>query len=274
MRHSVLVLALLAAPGYAQQLVPDTTISRLAWGSVNVLVQADTTNGVLLWAETSNLAPTVKDLRFAASFDPQAVDPWLDFAHLVVATTKAPRDSDLALETPPLVGRDGSRVILLRHRKKDQWEPHTQILLLDRDQKAKWYIDVGRDDASRLIQVLFRQSGRSRQRPDTSGVHDANPLAPPSCPEPLDGGPQLRYPENLRSRNVSGEVWMDFVIRDDGTVDPKSFRVLLSDHQDFAAAAIDAVRHAHYRPAQVEGVPVAARVHERFTFRMRRGASP
>jgi len=41
-----------------------------------------------------------------------------------------------------------------------------------------------------------------------------------------------------------------------------------------AIPKIDAVRHAHYRPAQVEGVPVAARGHERFTFRMRRGASP
>jgi TonB family protein len=269
MRHTAVFLALLAPPAFAQQLVPDTTISRLAWGSVNVLVQSDTTNGVLLWAETSPLAYAVKALSFAASFDPHAVDAWLEFANLVVMTTKPPGDSDLALETPPLVARDVSRVILLRRRDKDQWEPHTQILLLDRDQKVKWYIDVGRDDAVRLIHVLFLQSGRSRQRPDTSGVHDVNPLVPRSGPEPLDGGLHLRYPENLRIRNVSGEVWMDFVIREDGTPDPKSLRVLLSDHRDFAAAAVDAVRRAHFLPARIGGVPVATRVHQRFTFRIR-----
>jgi TonB family protein len=260
---------LLAPPAFAQQLTPDTTIARLAWGSVNVLVQSDTVNGVLFWAETSNLTQTTKDLRFAASFDPQVVEPWLNFANLVVTSTKSPRDSDVALATPELVARDSSRIVLLRRRKKDRWDPHTEILLLDRDQKVAWYIDVPPDGAGQLVQVLFRQSGHSRQRPDTSGIHDANPIEPRSCPQQLGRGPVLHYPEMLRRIGVSGEVWLDFVIRGDGTADPKSFHVVLSDHPDFAESAIDAVRHAHYRPAQLGGAPVAARVHQRFTFRIR-----
>jgi TonB family protein len=263
------LLALLAPPGLAQQLTPDTTIARLAWGSVNVLVQSDTVNGVLFWAETSSLTESPKDLKFAASFDPQVVDQWLNVANLIVTTMKTPHDSDVALATPQLVARDGSRMLLLRRRKKDQWDPHTAVLLLDRDQQVKWYIDVPNDGAHELLHVLFRQSGRSRQRLDSSGVYDVNPIRPQDCPEPLGGGPRLYYPELLRRINVSGEVWMDYVIREDGTADPKTFRVVLSDHPLFAEAAIDAVRRAHYRAAQRGGVPVAARVHQRFTFRIR-----
>lgn len=269
MRHVLVLLLLLPSSAVAQQPTPDTTIARLAWGSVNVVVQSDTVNGVLLWAETSSLTESPRDLRFAASFDPQLVDSWLEFANVVVRNVKPPGDSDVALTTPQLVARDGSRMVLLRRRKESQWDPHTAVLLVDPAQTVKWYIDVPADGAHDLLEVLFRQSGRSRQRPDTTGVHDANPIQPRDCPQPIGSGPVLYYPEMLRRMRVSGEVWMDYVIRADGTADPTSFRVVLSDHPFFAESVISAVRHAHYRPAQVGGVPVAARVHQRFTFRIR-----
>jgi len=266
----LLLLVVLAPRALAQQLVPDSTIARLAWGSVNVLVQSDTANGVLVWAETSSLTYSPKDLSFTASFNPDSVDSWLTFANAVVAAANTPSSTAVALETPPLFARDSSCMVLLRRRKDQKWEPHTTILLLDRDRKQPWYIDVGHDNAMELLQLLFRQAGHSRQKPDTSHVHDVNPLARYFGPVPLDEGPVLTYPIPLRLRRVSGEVWMEYVIREDGTVDPTTFQVLLSDHRQFTAAAIDAVRRARYLPARIGGKPVAARVHQRFTFRIRR----
>jgi TonB family protein len=267
----LLILLIFLAPcALAQQVVPDSSIARLAWGSVNVLVQSDTLNGILVWAETSGLTYSAKDLRFSASFNPDSVDPWLNFANAVVTAANTPSSTEVAIETPPLFARDSSAMVLLRRRKEQIWEPHTTILLLDRDRKQPWYIDVGRDDAMQLLRVLFRQAGHSRQKPDTSHIHDVNPLARFFGPVPLDDGPVPSYPFQLRRMRVSGEVWMDFVIREDGTADPNSFHVLLSDDKQFAEAAIDAVRRARYLPARIDRKPVATRVHQRFTFRIRR----
>jgi TonB family protein len=253
----------------AQHAVPDSTVTRLAWGTVNVLVQADTTKGVLVWAETSPIGYNGEQLSFAASFDPQAVDPWLNFAHLVVTSAGVPADSAVALETPPLIARDGSRLVLLRRRRKAKWESHTAILLLDREQRHPWSIDARSDDARRFLEAFFLQAGKSRQRPDSSGVHDANPLEPRACPQPIGGTLVLRYPESLRWRHESGEVWMHFVVQADGAPDSTTFQVLLSDNRAFANAVIQALRRARYHPAEVGGVPVAAHVHQRFIFRMR-----
>jgi TonB family protein len=273
MQRSAALLAFLLGlrppPGSAQDSLRDSTITRLAWGTVNVLVQADTTNGLLVWAETSPIAYQETQQSFAASFNPQAMDPWLNLAHLIVTTTTPPSDSATALATPPLVARDGSHLVVFRRWKKHKWESHAAILLLDREERHPWYIDADRDNARKFLEALWLQAGRSRQRPASTAMHDANPLDPGSCPQPLPGTLVLRYPEVLRQRWESGEVWMSFVVQPDGTPDTASFQVLLSDDRTFATAVIEALRRARYRPAEVGGVPIAAHVHQRFVFRIR-----
>ena len=85
----------------------------------------------------------------------------------------------------------------------------------------------------------------------------------------MPGSLRLRYPEDLRLQSQSGEAWVSFVVQADSTADTTSFRVLLSDDPAFAAEAIRALRAARYRPARIGNVPVAARVYQRFTFRIR-----
>src|SRR5207244_11523854 len=77
-----LLLGLRATAGSAQNRIPDSTITRLAWGTINVLIRADTTNGLLVWAETAPIAYQGTQQSFAASFNPQDMDPWLKLAHL------------------------------------------------------------------------------------------------------------------------------------------------------------------------------------------------
>lgn len=264
-----ILIALVAPTGLAQNWHPDSTITRLAWGTVNVLVQADTANGLLVWAETSPIAYQRSQQSFAASFSPDSLDSWLNLAHLVVTTTVPPDDSATALATPPLVARDGSHLFVLRRRKKGKWESHAEILLSDRAEQHPWYIDADGDNARAFVEALWLQGGRSRQRPAPALVHDANPLDPSSCPQALPGTLVLRYPEMLRRRWQMGEVWMSFVVQSDGTVDTASFRVLLSDDPVFATTVIKALRRARYKPAVVGGVPTSAHVHQRFIFRIR-----
>ena len=79
MRLAILSLALL--PGLlrppatlAQASISDSTIVRLAWGAVNVLVRADTVDGVDVWAEASPIGYRGQQLRFVAYFAPAQRD--------------------------------------------------------------------------------------------------------------------------------------------------------------------------------------------------------
>jgi hypothetical protein len=111
----LLWLSLLPAAAVAQ----DSTVSRLAWGSVNVLVRPDTVAGVRLWAQTSALGYTGRSRMFVASYDPVMVEPWLDQAHSILVWKQPPSsDSSKALETAPLVNEDGSTLVLIRKRDK------------------------------------------------------------------------------------------------------------------------------------------------------------
>ena len=263
------LIALVAPTGLAQTWRPDSTIRRLAWGTVNVLIQADTVNGLLIWAETSSIAYQGSPQSFAASFSPESLDSWVNLAHLLVTTTTPPTDSATALATPPLVARDGSHLYVFRRQKKGKWESRIEILLSDPAERHPWRIDADRDNATAFVKALWLQGGRSRQRPESPLVRDANPLDPSRCPQVVQGTLDLRYPVLLQRRGEMGEVWMSYVVQQDGTPDTASFRVMLSDEPEFAIAAIQALRRARFQPAEVRGVPVAAWVHQRFFFRIR-----
>lgn len=260
---------LLAVAGVAQSWRPDsTTIKRLNWGTVDVLVQADSVNGLLVWAETSPLAFHGQRQSFSASFSPESLDSWVERAGLIISTTAPPQNSTTDLASPPLIARDGSRLYVFRRQKKGRWESRIGILLSAGAGHNPWHIDTDRADAVALVQALWVQGGRSRQQPDLKVVHDANPLNPRSCPTVVPGTLVLRYPDLLAHRGEMGQVWMSYVVQQDGRVDTTSVRVLLSDEPQFALAAIQALHRARFEPAKVGGVPVAAWVHQQFYFRI------
>ena len=74
----------------------------------------------------------------------------------------------------------------------------------------------------------------------------------------------------MLNRGPGDEVWLTFVVRADGTPDPESFRVLLSDAPEFTRSAVRALAHSRYRPAQVGSRFVDTRVHQRLIFLIQR----
>ena len=78
--------------------------------------------------------------------------------------------------------------------------------------------------------------------------------------------PPLRYPEMLKQAGFEGDVMLDFVIDTTGHVEPRSIRVVSSPHPLFEAAARDAILGSVYRPAQVSGGLVRARVQQALSF--------
>lgn len=67
---------------------------------------------------------------------------------------------------------------------------------------------------------------------------------------PLPGfGPRPAYPDSLRMANVAGRVLAEFVVDEQGHVDPATFGVVSTTNRLFSAAVRDAVVDARYSPA-------------------------
>jgi TonB family protein len=111
----------------------------------------------------------------------------------------------------------------------------------------------------------------------------ASPLSqlagrPDSAPSPflsseVDELPRLltdlhpEYPRVLRSAGVSGAVEIEYVVGKNGRVDSASLHVRTTDHDQFTASVVQALRGARFRAAQRSGQPVAVLVRQTIRFR-------
>jgi len=271
----VLVVGLLLAmlrpdPALAQTWITDSNTVRLAWGTANVLVRADTLTGVQIWAETSRRLQNTPHRSFVARFDPDSAALWLNAAHVLVETKGVPHDTAATrLQTPALRAPDGSQLVLVRQRKGKKWEANSPLVFIGPEGLSPWFIEAPKEDAERFLTLLMQQAGASRwgQQQDPASF-EPNPIDPSVCPVPLPGNPSVEFPQG-HNAGAGGEVWLAFGIRTDGTPDPTSYRVYLNDHDDYTRAAINAIDKGRYRPAQRDGFLVEARVFQRVLFTTR-----
>jgi TonB family protein len=77
--------------------------------------------------------------------------------------------------------------------------------------------------------------------------------------------PEIEYPENMRKWGNIGEGLMDVTIDENGK--PRDLVVLESSHPAFELAMVRGILGGQYKPATVDGKPVATRV--RFPLRFR-----
>lgn len=76
------------------------------------------------------------------------------------------------------------------------------------------------------------------------------------------------YPEEMRLRCREGNVTLKFVVDTLGVPDLKSVRTVRGDNVLFVAASRDALRHARYEPATVNGKKVRQWAAQPFRFRL------
>ena len=84
-------------------------------------------------------------------------------------------------------------------------------------------------------------------------------------PERLSG-PFPRYPEMLRQAGIEGRVLLEFVIKQDGTVDSSSLSVLESTNRAFEGPARAVIEGSLYAPGEVDGGPVRVLVSQQIGF--------
>jgi TonB family protein len=82
--------------------------------------------------------------------------------------------------------------------------------------------------------------------------------------------PVPRYPDALKSVNVTGEVMAQYIVDARGRVEPGSIKILSTSHKLFGDAVRKALLDARYRPAEVGGNPVRQLVEQPFIFKLDR----
>ncbi len=90
----------------------------------------------------------------------------------------------------------------------------------------------------------------------------------PVAPVPGTGAP--RYPDILRSANVTGEVLAQFVVDTTGRVEVATFKVIRKSHDLFESAVRQALPNMRFLPAEVGGRKVKQLVQQPFVFSLNR----
>ena len=82
--------------------------------------------------------------------------------------------------------------------------------------------------------------------------------------------PNPEYPDELRRAGVSGSVEIEYVVGTNGLVEPRSIRVLSTDHDRFTSAVFRAFGGVRFKAARKAGQVVAVRVRQIIRFRPER----
>ncbi len=264
-RIGLIGLTLSAIQANAQSLSPDSNITRLNWHTVNLLVIADRKDGLGLWIQTAMSNHQGKPRQYTATFEPDGLQNWLDLANRIVTTTTPPRDSATALIDRNIAAQDGSQMMLVRRRAGHKWEDDVILIMSDSGGRNSWAIEAQLPEMAELVKTMFAAATRSHLEPAASVIATANPLDVDRAPRML-GSPKPEYPAALLATGRPGEVWLQYIVGEDGTVNPSSIVALLSDDSAFARSAIAAVLGSRFQPALSANVPVPVLVHQRVVF--------
>jgi protein TonB len=108
--------------------------------------------------------------------------------------------------------------------------------------------------------------------PTDSGEANVSPvyleaeLDQPVERDPSSAGPV--YPEQLRSKNVEGDVIAEWVVDTTGRADTSSFRIVETTHTLFSESVRAVLPAMHFRPAELMGRRVRQLVRQQFRFVM------
>jgi protein TonB len=83
---------------------------------------------------------------------------------------------------------------------------------------------------------------------------------------PREGNPTPKFPEILRSANVTGEVVAQFVVDTTGRAQMGTFKALSSSHELFTAAVRNVLPSMRFYPAETGGRKVRQLVQQAFKF--------
>jgi periplasmic protein TonB len=103
----------------------------------------------------------------------------------------------------------------------------------------------------------------TKAEPEHSGPYMEFQVEKPAA---RTGGDSPEYPSSLRESGVEGEVLAQFVVGENGRVEPGTLKILNSSNSAFTAAVKDALPRMKFSAAQIGGKKVAQLVQMPFQF--------
>lgn len=268
-----LALALMALVTSLDAQTPIGKGVRFDWGSMKALVMPDSFQGVLIWAATTESGDAVVGRRreFSDFFDPDSTASWaLEGEQYLKAKLPHPVDTTQWRFTSVLTGRGGVSLFMGFKWTGKDWDKNPYLYFAHGDERplilhafpsiARAFFE-GVADQAPAGQVRALPVVRLDTFPDPS-------MTTVSAPDLVEERHHMQYPEGLRQKDVSGDVWAVFVVDTDGTVDLASFHALYADDPGFTKAVRDYLAGARYQPSRVGGRPLRAWVRQAFMFRL------
>jgi hypothetical protein len=247
--------------------------ARFNWGSMKALVVPDSFQGVLIWAATTESGDAVLGRRrdFSDFFDPDSAASWaLEGEQFLDAKLPHPVDTAQWRFTSVLTGRGGVSLFMGFRWTGKSWDKDPYVYFAHGDDRPL-ILHAFPSIARAFFEGVADQApaGQVRARPVIRLDTLANlTVATVSAPDLVDERRHMQYPEGLRQKAVSGDVWAAFVVDTDGTVDLASVHVLYADDPGFTKAVRDYLAGARYQPSRVGGRPLRSWVRQAFMFRL------
>jgi TonB family protein len=256
-----------------QPVLRESSIARVGWPLMDLLLLPDTCYGILILAGPNVRAENWEHGSQIVSFsvDPVAVLQWGTAAEALLREPATNEKSDTLRykATPKLQGHSGGFVILVKTLSRAPEDRRLQFIASDTTTHIQWKTFATAEDVTRLLATIHGSVARApapSPATDSTLVFGDDPGVVGVVQTQV---PRLHYPDVLARQGVSGRVWAQYTVTADGGVEPGSIRILLSDHEDFAEAAMAALAQARFRPATRHGLPVRQRVFQAVNFRSR-----
>ena len=266
--HLALPFLLTVAPA---SISPSARPVRLDWGSLNIVMMADSSRGTLIWGSSRGDART-KGREFVSYIDPADGYAWTRQLREFLTLRLTSADTGNFRASPVLRSNAGDWIYLVRLKRDGRWTDERFIVLqgASQSEERQLLIEGKEQNAIEFLETLesVNTQALSMPSPRLDSIPVANPADTGTCPVVQRNPPRVRYPAHYREDGRDGDVWLSFVVTAAGAVDSSSIETLLSDGEAFESTVRSAVARTRFTPGRRNGEPISMRVFQRFAFRI------
>lgn len=272
----VIALTLLAmgAPQAARAQEPaPSSAERVAWPLVDFVVLGDSFRGVqVLLSPNLNSRQGGGGSDIQVTLDPPAARRWAYSAmHVIDSVAALNRRDRHPFALMPLQGTGRTQLVIGSDGREPPEEPFRFVIA---DPGAPQHTVRVTATAAQLRELLTVIDGVAQTSArDTTRHHLGVAQGVAELPRLLAHGP-LHYPEQARQRHEEGRVLAEYTIDTTGRIDASSLHALLSDGDEFTAAARAALLSATFQPARLDGRPIRITMRQWINFRLDRSPFP
>jgi hypothetical protein len=229
-----------------------------------------------VWAQW--LDPSINE-GHAGRFDPVDIEAFVTSAEeLMDRDRPSPKTLDPWERSDPIEDIDQGMMYMARHLDGEFWARDMTVHLVRAEGAHPMEFSFSHKDAREFLETLQKIAEKTKWEEDyRDGMLHGNPAVLRTLPEPDPDNAYIDYPVVLLDAGLGrsdgamqGDTWIRYIVDEEGNVNKKSIRVVMSDHRSFSREVTGKVEDWKFRPLVRDGVAISVQVFERIPFRLRR----